>query len=207
MVAFVGYPETDADLAAMYRSEAKPSLDEFQRHLKRLQLIATEHKVQLVTAGDIREIGAKRKILDAMQQAQMILFVIAHSSGVMIRMPAGEVIEISPQDIESLKLASSPFVVLRVCNGLENGFAQAFMKAGASGVWANRGTISAEVANRQIELFMDQLSRGRSVLDSIQHVNLQEENSRTATTVITELFFLGKTLLAGTEHDRWVYGG
>jgi len=54
------------------------------------------------------------------------------------------------------------------------------MRAGARGVWANRGVIDAGTANQHVELFMKALGEGSSVYDAIRKVEQQESTANAA---------------------------
>jgi len=56
-----------------------------------------------------------------MEQASGIVFIVAHANGCHFRLPGGETIDVSASDILNLKLTKHPFVVLRICNGIDEG--------------------------------------------------------------------------------------
>ena len=77
----------------------------------------------------------------------------------------------TPADIAKLRLRPSTFVFLRVCQGEDAGFADAFLKAGAKAVWANRGVIDVAVATRQLDAFLTQMGKGATVIEAISRVS------------------------------------
>jgi hypothetical protein len=86
---------------------------------------------------------SKPDLLSALESAEGIIFILAHASRAHIILPGGASLEINPADIAGLSLHHNPFVFLRICHGADTGFADAFIKAGAKAVWANRGAVEA----------------------------------------------------------------
>jgi hypothetical protein len=130
--------------------------------------------------------------LRALESAEGIFFLVAHAEGCHFSIPGGTgAISITPADIAQLHLAKSPIVILRICDGIDNGYASAFIKAGARSVWANKGVISAKAANEQIELFMKFSSEGDSVQEAIRRVEELIPTANNAAGLITQLFDRG----------------
>ena len=94
--------------------------------------------------------------------------IVAHSDGASIRLSNGRLIPLSPSDIANLHFTKKPFVFLRVCQGQDVGFADAFVKAGARGVWTNRGSVSAATANQQAGEFLKLTRAGTTIEDAIR---------------------------------------
>lgn len=74
---------------------------------------------------------------------------------------------------------------MRICNGEENGFARAFLLAGASAVWVNHGTLKAVDANEQIRLFLEH-ARSSTLLDSIKAVRANNRAAMRGSTLHVE---------------------
>lgn len=134
-----------------------------------------------------KNLGSKEKILKKLEEATGIVFIVAHADGCHIHLPSGELVDLTPSDISKLSLRRFPFVVLRICNGIDNGYAAAFLKAGAGGVWANRGPISPETANKQTELFMGFLAKGMTVIEAARQTDLLNAHSKHSTGLFTLL--------------------
>jgi hypothetical protein len=186
--AFMGYPETEGDRDTIFGTQKTASLQLWRQRAQALRDAAEEHGFKLFAAGDLRTLGTKQKILEQIQAAKGVVFVVAHADGCHIHLPGGEIVSLSPSDIAGLKLTESPFVILRICNGIDNGFASAFMRAGASAVWANRGVISADNANQQITLFMKYLSDGLSALEAARQVEKVNPQAKASVGLFTKLF-------------------
>jgi hypothetical protein len=183
---FMGYPETQTEYNAVFGGKPAAALRTWKNHATELRSIAEEYKFQILSATEFEKLGTKQQILSKFEEARGIVFIVAHADGCHIRLPSGEVIELTPGDIGRLTLRKAPFVILRICNGIDNGYADAFIRAGASGVWANRGKIDVSTANRQIKLFMDFLHKGYSVTEAARQTDLLDAHSRVATGIFTE---------------------
>jgi len=83
----------------------------------------------------------------------------------------------------SLSKVRRPF--LRVCQGKDEGFADAFLRAGAAGVWANRGPVDAAVANRQAEQFLEKVRAGKSVLSAIKEIMDADPHAKNSDVLFT----------------------
>lgn len=183
---FMGYPETQAEYEAVFGGKPAADLKTWKNHAAELRNIASEYNFEILSATEFEKLGTKQQILSRFEEAEGIVFIVAHADGCHIRLPSGEVVELTPADISRLSLKKSPFVILRICNGIDNGYANAFVRAGARGVWANRGTIDVSIANKQVKLFMDFLHKGFSVMDAANEVDLNDKHSKVATGIFTE---------------------
>jgi hypothetical protein len=197
--AFMGYPEDASDMDKVFGDQKTASIDIWQKRAEDFRQIATEHGFQLFSASELKTLQTKEGILKQMEQATGIVFIVAHANGCHIRLPGGETVDIAASDILNLKLAKHPFVVLRICNGIDEGFASAFMRAGAQAVWANRGVIDAAIANRHIDLFMKALGEGSSVYDAVQKVDQQELTAEAAAGLFVQLLEPPRT---GRKRER-----
>lgn len=169
---FMGYPENEADLAAVFGNQKSARLATWKDHADTLRSMAEEFGFRLFSGSDFRTSGSNAELLAEMEKASGIIFVLAHSEGCHFSVPGGTgAVHVTPTDIANLHLGKAPFVVLRICDGIDNGYASAFMRAGARGVWANRGVVSAKVANEQIGMFLKFTSEGDSVLEAVRRVD------------------------------------
>jgi hypothetical protein len=186
-MTFMGYPETHMDYKAVFGEKASAPLLEWQGYASQLRNLAKGHGFEILSSSELKNLGSKENILKKLEEANGIVFIVAHADGCHIRLPSGELVDLTPSDVSKLSLKRSPFVVLRICNGIDNGYANAFLKAGAGGVWANRGPISPEVANKQIELFMGFLSRGMTVIEAVRQTDLVNVHSKHSNGLFTLL--------------------
>jgi hypothetical protein len=145
----------------------------------------------------------KQEFLSRIENAKGIVLVIAHADGATVRLPGmGGGLTITPADIAQLHLKNSPFVVLRICNAVDRGYADAFGRAGATGVWANRGIITAETANRQIAAFFEELAAGQSILESIQKIQARDGAAKASVGLFTALKPLAPSQEAPSGESR-----
>jgi hypothetical protein len=185
--AFMGYPEDATDMDKVFGGQNTAGVETWQKQAEAFRQIATDHGFELFSATDLRSLQTKDGVIRQMEQADGIVFIVAHANGCHIRLPGGEMVDISAADVSNLKLTKHPFVVLRICNGIDEGFASAFMRAGARGVWANRGVIDAATANRHVDLFMKALGEGSSVYEAIRRVEQQEPTAASAAGLFAHL--------------------
>jgi hypothetical protein len=192
-------PSTEAEFASVFGSSGQfGDLAEWQAYSREALEVTSSHGVKVLTGP---KQGAPRTKIDLLREIEDqtgIVFIVAHADGARITLPGGKApIDITPADIENLHLKKNPFVILRVCQGDDHGFANAFLKAGAVGVWSNRGVIRADVAIQQVRLFLDRLGASGNTLDAIVHVMSQNSNAAANSTLFTEL----KDNFGGTRHD------
>jgi hypothetical protein len=188
ITAVVGFPETEQDLKAVYGKDLPTAdLDTWKTDAAAIRKLSDQHRFTLIGSRQLNAMSSKRDVLTALEKSKGIMWITAHASHCQIRLPGGESVNITPQDIASLKLANNPFVMVRSCNGNEAGFVGAFLKAGASGVWVNEGSIPAQLVSREIGLFLDTLSADSHVLEAVKKVKSQIGESRTGTGLHVEL--------------------
>jgi hypothetical protein len=108
--------------------------------------LAAAHQFRVIGLSEMRSFGSRDELLSAIANSKGIVWIVAHSDGCWIKLSTGESVEVHPSDIADLKLVHSPFVMIRVCDAGDTGFAEAFLKAGASAVWVNKGVVSAQSA-------------------------------------------------------------
>jgi len=185
--AFMGYPETESDRLAVFGTQAAAKLETWQMLSTSLRTIGQEHGLKVVGAKEMKSLGSEEKILAELENAKGIIFILAHTQGCHVRLPGGEVVELTPSTIAGLKLKNSPFVVLRICNGVDGGYASAFMRAGASAVWANRGVISAEMANQHVTTFLKSIKEGQTALEAIRSVEAAYPESKPSLGLFTKV--------------------
>ncbi|MFO0365590.1 MAG: hypothetical protein ACK55F_13020 [Acidobacteriota bacterium] len=190
MTALFGIPESEAEYQATF-NEAPSDQARFGQ-LETWKVAAKKARSSFISAnGDTDAIQilaglgtapqSKAAVLKSLEKMEGGVFIVAHSAGARIILATGERIEISPKDIETLKFVHSPFVFLRVCFGGDNGFAQAFLKAGARMVWTNRGALDVHLAVSQAEAFLSGLKSGLSIADAARAVMNSDDVSLTAT--------------------------
>ena len=200
--AIMGYPETQAEYDVVFGEQKSAALTEWQGHASDLRSVGKESGFEVLSTSQLKDLGSKESILKKLEEAKGIVFIVAHADGCHIRLPGGEVVELTPPDIAKLSLRQSPFVVLRICNGIDNGYAAAFIKAGASGVWANRGKIDPQTANTQIRLFMGFLRKGMSVIEAAGQTDAVNAHSKSSVGLFTFLTDPYQTRDAELEGER-----
>lgn len=187
--AILGLPANEADFNSVFgNSTTFGDLAEWQSYNREALEVSSSHGVKVLTGS--QQVAAKSKVdlLREIEKQAGIVFIVAHAEGARIILPGGKTpIDISPSDIANLHLRENPFVVLRVCQGDDHGFANAFLKAGAVGVWSNRGVIRADVAIEQVRLFLEHLGTSGNTIDAIVHVMSQNPNAAASSTLFTEL--------------------
>jgi CHAT domain len=165
------------------------SLEEWKAAAGKARELLAEKPFELI-AGLGKKTTSKDAVLKSLEDVNGIMFIVAHASGADLVLSSGERIQIRPQDIERLRLTKAPFVFLRVCYGGDNGFAQAFLKAGARAVWTNRGAIHVNDAVTQAQMFVDALRSGKTVADAMKTVLDSQNIASESTTLFTRLFNL-----------------
>jgi len=186
-VGVFGYPRTESEYKNVFGDATNfGKLEQWQKHRAEAEGISQQFGLKILDALGEDAAAAKAAIFSEFEKADGIVFVVAHANHCTITLPSGQKISISPSDIEALKLTNSPFVVLRVCQDSDHGFADAFLKAGARGVWLNRGIVGADVANRQIGAFLKELREGKSIAAAIRQVRSADSHAATATHLMVE---------------------
>lgn len=175
--AIVGYPETQANNQIVFGRArvAGPSI--WKKYSDEFRSIVSRENLSLL------DLDSKQALLDRMKHSQGIVLVTAHADEFAIHLPNG--IAISTTDITQLKFEHAPFVILRVCNGASDNFAAAFLKAGAIGVWMNRGNIDPATANRHIRLFLEHLPNARSLEDAVNKVQQHDPSAGPLTSLFS----------------------
>lgn len=167
--AFVGYPETEEDIKAVFKDEKTARLSTWKQRAADVRNLKAEFGFTLYGSSELNKLPTKQAVLKQIEDLKGIIWITAHAGGCRIRLSAGEAVEISANDIASLHLSKHPFVIVRACNGSEAGFAKAFMHAGASAVWVNEGKILASEVNSQLRQFFSTAKNG-TVSEAIQAV-------------------------------------
>ena len=186
-VGIFGFPSTDAEYTAMFEGNGNvETLEKWRLHKAKAEDIAKTFDVHLIEGVEADANAAKQKILRQFEQADGILFVIAHANGCRILLPGGGQISITPDDIANLNLAKNPFVVLRVCQPSDHGFAKAFIQAGARGVWMNRGIIDAGIATSQVEAFLKEIRSGKTIGKTIRGLRANDKVMKTSTHIVVQ---------------------
>jgi hypothetical protein len=193
----VGYPDSATDYRAVFGDRPTAPLPTWQARIADLRKIATEQRFSLTAADELRTFANKGQFLSSLEKARGIVLVIAHADGYTVRLPGSvAAITISPRDIAALHFEHAPFVMLRICNAVDYGYADAFARAGAAAVWANRGVTTAEAANRQVEAFFRELKRTGNVLEAIRQLNALDPQSNASIGLFTLLRSLSPTIAA-----------
>ncbi len=174
--AFIGYPESETGLQQMRGSDKQSELSQWRDSLNSITEILSEYGVPQYDQQYFAKCKGIERILRQMTESKGIIFVVAHADGCKVHLPGGDDLTLTPELIEKLELKNNPFVVVRICNGIENGYAKAFIKAGASGVWINQQTSTGEQANQDIGLFLKTINEGLSIYDAIKE--LEKSHSR-----------------------------
>jgi hypothetical protein len=158
ITAFVGYPEDESEYSAVFGKDAGAStISEWKNHMAEMRKLAEKHNFSVYGIREMNGFGSKQELLDKIVNSKAIVWIVAHSDGCFVKLSTGEKITVDPSDISALKLVNSPLVIIRVCDAADSGFAEAFLKAGASAVWVNKGISNAARVNRELSSFLDTL--------------------------------------------------
>jgi hypothetical protein len=172
-----GYPRTADQIKAVFGSESQFDLDDWQEVAGEIEGIAIKHGISIESAEAGESFNEKAELLKLLTEAPHAIFLVAHADGCHIRLPGGGEIVLRPEDVYELRFEHAPFVVVRICNGVDNGYASAFLNAGASGVWMNRGVITPSQANSEIDLFLGALEEEKTVVDAVKAANAAATSS------------------------------
>lgn len=182
--ALIGYPTSAGGLKGVLNGDVNAGLPTWIQAERGFSALIAEHEISRL--GPDASVGKllmpngtylrrveerakeKERYIAQIALAENILFVTCHADRLVLRVPGlGEdAVEITPADIESLRLVRKPFVFLRVCEtspGDNTVFAKAFLKAGAIGVSANKGTITATEALEEVKQFMESLKQQETI--------------------------------------------
>lgn len=185
----LGFPSNEKDFTSVFGSSKQfGELSEWQKYNREAAEVSSRYGMKVVAGSEHPAVKTKEELFREIEKQAGIVFFVAHAEGAHIILPGGaQPIDISPEDIGHLALKQNPFVILRVCQGDDHGFANAFLKAGAVGVWSNRGVIRADVAIEQVRLFLEHLGSNGSTLGAIAQVKSRNANAAANSTVFTEL--------------------
>ena len=185
--AFVGYPESPEDFEAVFSDHPTAAgLLEWQKNMEGMRTLAKDNKFSVVGMPEMRSFKTKEAFLQQVSRSTGIIWIVAHGNGYSIRLSTGQSIQVTPADIESLRFQHEPFVVVRVCDGGENGFPAAFLKAGARGVWINKGKVYAPDVNQEMSEFVANLSR-HTLYDAVKETNAMGSNRKYSNGLTVEL--------------------
>jgi hypothetical protein len=186
-VGIFGYPRTEAEYKNVFGDQTNfGRLEEWQQHRAGAEEISQKYGLKIIEPSGADAAAAKTKVLAELEKADGIVFVVAHAKGCTISLPSGEKVSITPGDIGALRLRNNPFVILRICQDTDHGFADAFVKAGARGVWLNRGIVGADVANRQIGAFLELIRAGQTIGAAVRKVRSTDPHAGAATLINVE---------------------
>jgi hypothetical protein len=135
-VAVLGLPSTEVEFRKVFGDTTKfGELPEWRKHALDAAKVASENRVRVLAGPGEKGANNKEQLLSALEKQSGIIFLVAHADGAHILLPGStETVDITPSDIAARRFNSKSFVVLRVCQGEDQGFANAFIKAGAGAV-------------------------------------------------------------------------
>jgi hypothetical protein len=191
--AFVGYPESDNDLKAIFKDQPTAQLATWKERVGEVRKLSEEFGFTLYGSTELNKLPNKEAVLKEIENSRGILWITAHSGGCRVRLAAGEAVEISASDVASLHLSKKPFVIVRACNGNEAGFAKAFISAGARAVWVNQGKILASEVNSQLREFLT-ASKQKTIAQAIETVKQSSPQAAHSSGLHVEL------VLPGVDH-------
>lgn len=155
-VLVCGFPVTDAQHKLIFPKRPPKDVREWKSARDQLDKIASGNIGEF---ADVNVITAARDLLARIEEARDVVMLAAHADATgTIDIPSRDgksSIRIGPDDIRTLDLSRRPFVILRICNGDQFGWAQAFIEAGAVGVWMNGGEVAPAACVEEIERFLD----------------------------------------------------
>lgn len=164
---FSGLPTNPEEYRSVFPDHSQTTIDErlpaYQEAQRQLQTDSREFGAQMVDGlTDPMDIALFLKRIKA---AKGVIFIDAHHEGGSVWLPAFN-LRLQPADFEGFTFDSHPLILLRVCNGADPsaGLVQAFMKAGASGVWANTEAITAGEAVEQFRRIMQSARKGNDTV-------------------------------------------
>ena len=185
ITAFVGYPENEAEYSAVFGSAHASDVTEWSAHMREIRGLAAKHNFTTYGIKEMNSLGSKETLLQKIANSKAIIWIIAHSDGCFVRLSTGEQINITPSDISEIRLIHSPFVMIRVCDAADSGFAEAFLKAGASAVWVNKGISNAARVNQELSSFLDKIPKG-SLGNAIRLTEKESETYYRGSTLYVE---------------------
>jgi hypothetical protein len=187
ITALFGLPHTEEEYIQVFGEPSGQSsfapLDNWLPHWQEQRDLISLHKLNTLSPKDVNDKGA---FLRELEDEDGVIMIVAHSDGAKIRLTDGRLLALSPEDIGNLKFRKKPFVFLRVCQGKDIGFADAFIRAGAVGVWTNRGPVTANIANKQADDFLQIIRSGKSVESAVQQIFQDDERARESTVLFSE---------------------
>jgi len=188
LLAILGLPETESEYSLVFDRGNYAPLSRWVDASSQFRNLADSHGVTVIIPREFTSDDPKTELLRQIEDSQGVLLFVAHADRGYIRLPGVSSISISPKDIAELHLKHAPVVFLRVCDGIDSGFPDAFLRAGAVAVSANIGPIRPAVAQEQIDLFLSSLSSDGSVYNALNSVKKLNRHARVATNLRTELF-------------------
>lgn len=190
LTAFVGYPETDADVTAIFGDSKTAKSEIWKGRADSIRQLAQEHGFAMMGLREMQSVNTKGELLAHIADSKGIVWIVAHSNGCAIKLSNGKEIAISPSDITQLSLVHKPFVMVRVCDAADTGFAEAFLRAGARAVWVNKGIVTAAQVNQELAAFLGYL-RSHNIADAIRLTNASAAS-----------YFRGATLYVENDNDK-----
>lgn len=174
--AVVAFPETETEMDLVFGTKKESHIGAPKEWASSLALVRTalaQQGISALSIADMVRLGTKAKLEESLQDADDIVVLLAHVDGCSLQLglPGPEGINLQPKDIALMRLPKKPFIILRACYGHENGFSEALLKAGARGVWINRGTTSPSESTRDVEMFFESLGRTKNILDTIHELS------------------------------------
>jgi len=188
-VGLFGYPTTAEEFEAVFGKATTTfgTLDQWKQHRIDAEAIAADFGIELIDRPKGEQPTTKAQILAKLEKADGVVLIVAHANHCTVHLPGGGDITITPEDISNLHLARNPFVVLRVCQASDHGFASAFVHAGARGVWINRGIIGASAANQHVAEFMKRVRSGMSIGTAISELRHADPATKSGTHLVVEI--------------------
>jgi hypothetical protein len=187
--ALFGLPRTESEYVKVFGvpsgNQRYAPLSEWLQHSNSQEELVRDHQLRALKANGTTALDRKVDLLHQLEAQMGVVMIVAHAEGAEIRVSDTETIRLTPKDIAGLHFNHSPFVFLRVCQGKDEGFANAFLTAGAAGVWANRGPVGAGIANRQAAQFLEKLQSGMSILSTIKQIMATDSHAKNSDVLFT----------------------
>jgi len=179
-----GFPRTSEEYLKVFGSQSDGQtfgpLDTWIDHFHTATDTAARRDVQVLSPS------SKDEALKMFGEQDGIIAIVIHADGAEMRIPGKKAITLTPSDIAKAHFAKSPFIFLRMCQPTDSGFGEAFLKAGASGVWMNRDTIEASDALKEADEFMRLVRSGLPIRQAIKQIMQKNPNSRLRTLLLAE---------------------
>src|SRR5207249_2860090 len=142
---------------------------------------------KLYTHDQFSGMDTKEQFFREMEESKGIIFIVAHADGcnATVVISGGKPITVTARDIATLHLKHSPFIVIRVCEGQATNYARAFLQAGASGVWMNRGKAHPDEIRTEVALFLKHVKQGDTLEDAVRKSMKEDPRSGSASALFT----------------------